>query len=353
MTFNSPVAALPSPGAGGHGPLSRRAKAAIVVQFLLNEGADVPLAALPEDLQAHLTQQLGTMRYVDRTTLEEVVREFADELESVGMALPGDMAGALDALEGKISPRTAMRLRKEAGVRQSGDPWERINTLDVDRLLQLVQSESTEIAAVLLSKIQVDKAAAVLGRLPGDRAQRITYAVSMTSGVTPDAVDRIGLSLASQLDAERDRAFSVKPDQRVGAILNYSLASVRDDVLDGLQETDHDFAEAVRRAIFTFANIPHRLKPLDVPKITRDVDADVLATAIAAAEGDEDRASVAFILDNMSKRLAATLREEATDLGKVRRKQGEAAMNEIVSAIRNLVDMGEIELVRPEEDEDE
>ena len=31
--------------------LTRRAKAAIVVQFILKEGANVPLTALPEDLQ--------------------------------------------------------------------------------------------------------------------------------------------------------------------------------------------------------------------------------------------------------------------------------------------------------------
>ena len=57
---------LPSPSdlapASGRRPLSRRAKAAIIVQFLLNEGADVPLSALPEDLQAELTLQLGRMR---------------------------------------------------------------------------------------------------------------------------------------------------------------------------------------------------------------------------------------------------------------------------------------------------
>lgn len=37
----------PSGRPGGRPPLSRRAKAAIIVQFLLNEEADVPLSALP------------------------------------------------------------------------------------------------------------------------------------------------------------------------------------------------------------------------------------------------------------------------------------------------------------------
>ncbi|MCR8546326.1 flagellar motor switch protein FliG [Salipiger sp. P9] len=333
-------------------PLTRRAKAAIIVQFLLNEGADVPLAALPEALQAELTQQLGRMRYVDRETLNAVVQEFSDELDSVGLSFPGDMAGALSALDGKISHRTAARLRKEAGVRQTGDPWERINALEEERIERLILGESTEVAAVAMSKIDTAKAAKVLARLPGDRARRISYAISMTAGVSPDAVDRIGLSLAAQLDAEPPKAFAKKPDERVGAILNFAASAKRDEVLEGLEETDKAFAEAVRKAIFTFANIPDRLKKLDVPKITRDVPVDVLTAAIAAANGEADLAAAEYLLENMSKRMSGSLREDAAGLT-VNAKKGEAAMNQVVAAIRDLVSAGEIELKDPDNDDED
>ncbi|WP_335946335.1 flagellar motor switch protein FliG [Salipiger bermudensis] len=350
MSHASSLAALPGPSSG-RGPLTRRAKAAIVVQFLLNEGADIPLSALPDDLQAELTAQLGRMRYIDRETLNSVIEEFTNELEQIGMSFPGDMAGALSALDGRISHRTAARLRKEAGVRQTGDPWERINGLEEERLETLVLGESTEVAAVMMSKIETAKAAKVLARLPGDRARRISYAISMTAGVSPEAVDRIGLSIAAQLDAEPPRAFEKKPNERVGAILNYAASAKRDEVLEGLEETDRDFAEAVRKAIFTFANIPERLKPEDVPKITRDVPGDVLTMAIAASSSEDDLKAVEFILENVSKRMSGSLREDAAGMS-VNAKKGEAAMNEVVSAIRDLVNTGEIELRDPDGDDD-
>ncbi|SDG24187.1 flagellar motor switch protein FliG [Alloyangia pacifica] len=335
----------------GRPPLSRRAKAAIIVQFLLNEGADVPLSSLPEDLQAELTLQLGRMRYIDRATLNAVVEEFSQELDGVGLSFPGDMAGALSALEGKISARTAARLRKEAGVRQSGDPWERIGALPEERIAAIASAEAIEVAAVMLSKINSAKAASVLAQLPGDRARRITYAVSMTSGISPEAVDRIGLSLAAQLDAEPPRAFAKRADERVGAILNYAATAKRDEVLEGLEETDRDFAEAVRRAIFTFADIPARLRKQDVPKITRDVPPEQLTVAIAAASSEVDLPAAEYLLENMSKRMAASLREDAAGMS-VKGKKGEAAMNAVVSAIRELVSVGEIEL-KSDEDDDE
>jgi flagellar motor switch protein FliG len=50
-------------------------------------------------------------------------------------------------------------------------------------------------------------------------------------------------------------AFDEGPVERVGAILNSSTSLTRDDMLERLQENDKKFATAVRKAIFTFANI--------------------------------------------------------------------------------------------------
>ncbi|MFP4274560.1 MAG: flagellar motor switch protein FliG [Paracoccaceae bacterium] len=352
------IASLPGPASGGHtltaaARLTRKQKAAIIVRLLLAEGADIPLSDLPEDLQADLTQQMGAMRYVDRATLAEVVQEFAQELDSIGLAFPGGIAGALSILDGRISPQTAARLRREAGVRQAGDPWARLRALPVDELLPFALDESVEVAAVLLAKLDVAQAAELLGKLPGDRARRITYAVSLTGAVTPEAVDRIGLALAAQLDTRAPRAFAEEPVKRLGAILDSSAASTREDLLEGLEQTDIDFAARVRKAIFTFADIPARLAPLDVPRVLRELDQDMLVRALAAAMqmGQQDAAE--YLLSNVSRRMADTLRESMSETGPIRTREGEAALTEVVRAIRSLADRGEITLQTPEDDPDE
>lgn len=354
MTQLTPIArpAADRAVAASSARLSRRAKAAIIVQFMLKEGANVPLTALPEDLQIQLTQLLGEMRYIDRDTMHAVIAEFTEELESIGLSFPGDMAGALSALDGKISAQTAARLRKEAGVQQMGDPWKRLADLPAARLKTFVTSESTQVSAVMVAKLDVGKAAELLSALPGDIARRITYAMSMTDAVTPDAVERIGLSLAAQLDSEPPKAFRAQPSERVGAILNFSRAATRDSLLTALDEDDKGFAEQVRKSIFTFAHIPDRLNAIDVPKITRDVDQDTLARVIAGAIAEVDRRSVDFILSNMSKRLSDALREMSEELGDVRPRDAESAMSSVVQAIRAMADSGEITLTTPPESED-
>lgn len=318
------------------------------MQLLLSEGASLPLSSLPDNVQTDLTLQIGQMRSIDRATLLCVVTEFMTELEGIGLSFPKGVEGALAALGGAISPASAGRARAAAGG-GTGDPWVRISAMSVDQLLPVMQEESVEVGAVLLSKLAVGRAAELLGRLPGDRARRVTYAVSQTGAIGPDTVHRIGQSLASQLDAAPPRAFDTGPVERIGAILNVSPSAMRDDMLIGLDEADKGFATEVRRAIFTFTHIPARIDARDIPKVTRGVDPITLVTALAAASGDLEPVAD-FILSNMSQRMAAQLREEIAARGKIKEKDGEAAMTAIISVIRNMADTRQIVLITEEEE---
>ncbi len=329
--------------------LGRRAKAAVIVRLLLTAGADIPIEDLPEELQAALTAQMGRMGLIDRETLTQVVTEFADELDAVGLSFPRGMAGALTMLDGKISAPTAARLRRENGVRAAGDPWDRLRRADLPDLVSIAETESTEVAAVMLAKLDTAKAAALLGRLPGSLARRITYAVSLTGSVTPDAVDRIGLSLATRLDTRAPRAFAATPSDRVGEILNRSPSATRDDLLEGLDQQDADFATAVRRALFTFAHIPERVSVRDVARILRDVDQGVTVTALAFAQRHADYAGTAeFLLSGISARLSDALREEIAERAPPSDTEGEEALIAVIDATRRLEARGDIVLGYPE-----
>lgn len=339
---------------GAPRPLTHREKAAVIVRLLVSEGAPVPVSALPEHLQTALTEQIGAMRSIDRETLSAVVEEFLAELEQLGLAFPGGIAGALDMLDGHISGTAAANLRRLKGVVDRSDPWGRIAELPVERLLPVVETESPEVSAVLLAKLDVAKAADLLGRLPGAQARRVAYAISLTENIDPDTVRRIGQSLAAGLDAMPARAFDGNSVERVGAILNISPAATREDVLSGLDQADAEFAGRVRKAIFTFLHIPKRVEGRDVPKLLRVVPQGTLVTAFVGASGDEEaEAVVEFMLSNISQRMATGIREEMAGFGKVKAKEAEEAQAALVQAVRDLEASGEITLVQEEEEEEE
>lgn len=318
-------AGLPKAGAMPHSRpiLSARQKAAVIVRYLISEGAQIPLSQLPEGVQQVLAEQMGAMRLVDRQVLDQVLEEFLAQLDSVGLAFPGGLEGALSLMDGQISPSAASRVRRKAGMNARHDPWARLIAMPVTQLLPVIEDEAVEVAAVVLSKLAVAKAADLLGRLPGEKARRIAFAVSLTGNIDPETVRRIGIAVLNQIDSRPARAFATGPVERVGAILNVSAAGTREEVLQGLQAEDANFAEEVRKAIFTWAHIPARIAPRDVPKIIRSVDQLTIVTAMAYGLGrPEQEEASEFLLSHISQRMAQGLREEVVSRGRSRNVRG-------------------------------
>lgn len=344
---------LPEDTAVSRPPNARR-KAAMILQLVLSEGRRLPLDRLPEEVQVALTREITALNLVDRDTLDSVAQEFLSQLDAVAMSAPDGMDEVLNRLDGQLSPGAAARLKEEAERLSGADPWPRVLALTPEQLKPIMESESIEVCAVLLSKLPVARAAEVVGLVSGERARCVSHAVSRTRNIGPTAVRRIGESLAVAYGRPPQPAFSSGPGARVGAILNSSRPATREEVLKGLDEDDPEFAEEVRRAIFTFDDMPERMRPQDVPKIPRIVDQADLVTALAGglSQGGASLQAAEFLLQNLSQRMAGALREEIADRGRVKRADAEAASMRLITAIREAADAGEI-VLRSEGDEEE
>lgn len=332
-------------------PLTSGQKAAVIVRLLLSEEVPLALDRLTPSQQERLARYMATLSHVNRATLARVVQDFTTALDSLALTFPGGLPDALTLLEPHLSAPGREGLMAEAKANVPANPWTRLAELDDEELGALIASESAEVCAILLSKLSVARAAAVLGKMPEDRAEVIAHAVSLTSTVSPDVVERIGMTLLGQMTDKPKAAFNVSAVDRVGAILNAASGSIREAILDGLDKRNADFAQEVRRAIFTFEHIPKRIKPTDVPKILRIVDPEKMIVALSSGLVEAPIATE-FLFENMSKRMAEQMREEAEARGTPRLHEGEATMAEVVTAIRELTDAGEILLIPQEEEEE-
>lgn len=336
----------------GKAELTARQKAAIIVRLILAEGEDMDLARLPSGLQTDLAQEMALMGLIDRDTRNAVIAEFCDTLESVGLSFPGDIDGTLELLDGHLSPDTTDRLRRMAALNGAGDPWDRIAALSTPLLAELARTEAVEIAAVMFSKLPVPRAAEVFGLLDPALARQIAYAMSLTGMIEAGALRRIGQALIQAADAIPRSALDGKAVDKVGAILNFSTSATRETVLAGLESDDAGFADEVRKTIFTWANIPARIDPRDIARITREVENSVLVKAMAGAKGP-NQPTVDFLLSGLSSRLADSMREEMEGLGKVSTRDAEEAMDQVVAAIRRMEAAGDLFMIAAEPDEDE
>lgn len=330
--------------------LTPRQKAAVVVRMMLADGAELDLSGLPPELQALLTQEMASMQMVDRSTCDAVLTEFCDSLESVGVTFPGGIDGALDLLGPRLSPDTTNRLRRIAAMNGTADPWDRVAALPPAQLAQVAASEAVEVAAVMFSRLPVARASEVFALLEPALARQIAFAMSLTGAIEAPALRRIGLALMRAVDSLPQPAMEAQPVEKVGALLNLAPAATRDSVLAGLDEDDAAFAGQVRRAIFTWTNIPARIDRRDIPRIVRDVDGATMTKALAGSTG-ADTATVEFILAGLSSRLADSMREDMAALGTVSAKDAEEAMAEVIAVIRRMEATGDLFLLAPSEDD--
>lgn len=330
--------------------LSPRQKAAIIVRLLLDDEAEVNLEGFDSDRQTLLAEEMASMELIDRQTRDDVISEFCDSLEAVGVTFPGDLNGTLEILADKLSKDATDRLRRLVMMSGRGDPWSRVTGLPQEDIQALANSEAAELVAVMLSKLTVAQASKTFSALERDRAQMVAQAMALTRDIGPQALQRIGLVLAQAADALPHPGMEKPASDRMGDILNFASADLRDDVLELLDREDAEFAEDVRRAIFIFAHIPERVEPRDIPRIVRAVDQQVLVRALAQ-KSENEAAAAEFILKNLSQRMADGLREEAESLATLRPKDAEDAGNEVVAVIRRMQMDEELTLIQPEDDE--
>lgn len=330
--------------------LTTRQKAAVIIRLLLDsEDEGLSLSQLDSDSQTLLAEEMAGMELVDRQTRDDVITEFCDRLEAVGVTFPGDLDGTLAMLGGKLSEASADRLRRQAAISGRGDPWVRLAGQPKENLITLASRESVEVVALMLSKLPVTMASDVFSSLSRERARTVAQAISMTGAVSPEALNRVGLVLLRAADALPRPAIETPAADRMGAILNFATSDLREDVLETLEREDAGFAGGVRKAIFTFAHIPARIAPRDIPRLVREVEQPVLLRALCATT-EAEAATAEFILSNLSQRMADGLREERDEMAKPRPRDIDEAMTAVISAIRSLQDAGELALIEPDED---
>ncbi len=326
--------------------LSGAEKAAIIVRALLAQGADIALSDLPHHMQTELAQTLGRMRLVDRATMNAVVEDFLDTLEQIGLSFPENLEAALSMLGDKLDATATKRLRAMSRGGDLDDAWMVLELADDALIASMLVQESQVVGAVLLSKLSTDKAARLLMQLDADLARDLALGIARTEDIAPAAVARIGKTLSEQITTRPQRAFTDPPTTRVGKILNSSDPDMRDGLLAQLEITDARFAREVRKAIFTFEDIATRLDPRDVPLVIRDVAPADLTTLIAA-NTEPAEPSLRLLLDNMSKRAATGLQDDAGTLPSPTDTETAAACGRIAAVVRALVDAGKVTLLPP------
>jgi len=343
--------ALQTPQQAAVSSLTQRQKAAIIVKLLVGGGTALDDLDLDADAIWKITNAMAGLGVVGKDVVDGVTAEFILEMERMGLVFERDIDGSLKAMEDKITPETLSQIKDRQSGSAEESAWRYISKTDAEVLAARIAAENPRVGAVILSKLSPAKSAEIVGQIDQSAAKAILAAITKTTLIKPAIVNRIGIALSDSLqDKGGEGAFGESPAERIGAILNVSQSDFRDDILDTFDEDDPESAGQIRRLMFTFEDIPSRITGRDISKILRGVDDETLVMALSGAASTAPSVKE-FIMGNISSRLAEQIEESIEERGAVKEKDADAAMTQVVIAVKELEKAGEITLIETEEED--
>ena len=322
-------------------------KAAILLIALGPERSADIFKHLKEDEIEELTLEIANTRSVSPQVKEDVLNEFYQICLAQQYIAEGGIGYAKELLDKALGEDRAKEVITKLTASLQVRPFEFVRKTDPSQLLNFIQDEHPQTIAMILSYLTSAQAALVIGALPPEKQADVAKRIAMMDRTSPDVIKEVERVLEKKLSSLVNQDYTIVGGvDAIVNILNTVDRTTEKHIMESLEIEEPELADEIRKKMFVFEDIL-LLDDRAIQRVLRDVDNADLGVALKAA--NEEVQNVIF--KNLSKRLAAMIKEDMEFMGPVRLKDVEDAQQKIVNIIRKLEDAGEIVISRGGGDE--
>ena len=329
--------------------LDTSSKAALVVVSLGADRASQIYKYLNEEDIEDLTYEVAKLGKTNNNQVEATLDEFYKLCLTHKMMTDGGLDYARNVLEKAFGESTARNLLEKVSKTLQSRPFNFFMKGDPQALMSILQNERPQVIALIMAYMDPEQAAQILEQLTDEKRIAVIEGMAHMDRVSPEAI--------AIVEEEMKRKFATiitsEDNMNLGGIdfvadmMNNIDRSTERKVFDQLGKTNPDLAQDIRDKMFVFENILD-MDDRSVQRFVRDLDTKDVVFALKNAS--EDMKAVFF--NNMSKRMADTVREDLEVTSNVRLKDVEEAQQRIVNVIRKLEEQGEVIIKKGGEDDD-
>ena len=322
-------------------------KAAVLLIALGPEKSSQIFKHLKEDEIEELTLEIANTRSVTPQLKEDIISEFYEICLAQQYIAEGGIGYAKELLEKALGEQKALDVISKLTTSLQVKPFEFVRKADASQILNFIQDEHPQTIALILSYLSAQQAALVMSALPPDRQADVAKRVATMERTSPDVIKEVERVLETKLSSLVNQDYTVIGGvDAVVEILNTVDRGTEKHIMETLEIEDPELADEIRKKMFVFEDIL-LLDDRAIQRVLRDVDNNDLAVALKGSTEQVQNA----IFNNLSKRLAAMIKEDMEFMGPVRMKDVEEAQQKIVNIIRKLEDSAEIIISRGGGDE--
>ena len=294
-----------------------------------------------------LTLEIANTRSVSAQVKEDVLNEFYQVCLAQQYIAEGGIGYAKELLDRALGNEKAQEVITKLTASLQVRPFEFVRKTDPSQLLNFIQDEHPQTIAMILAYLTSAQAAMVIGSLPPEKQADVAKRIALMDRTSPDVIKEVESVLERKLSSLVNQDYTIVGGvDAIVNILNTVDRSTEKHIMENLEIEEPELADEIRKKMFVFEDIL-LLDDRAIQRVLRDVENSDLAVALKSA--NEEVQNVIF--KNLSKRLAAMIREDMEFMGPVRMKDVEEAQQKIVSVIRKLEDAGEIVISRGGGDE--
>ena len=322
-------------------------KAAILLIALGPEKSSQVFKHLKEEEIEELTLEIANTKSITTQVKDEVIKEFYEICLAQQYIAEGGIGYAKELLEGALGPEKAMEVIGRLTASLQVKPFEFVRKAEASQLLNFIQDEHPQTIALILSYLQPGQAAQIVGALAPERQADVARRIATMDRTSPDVIKEVERILETKLASLVNQEYNIIGGvDAVVEILNTVDRGTEKHIMETLEIEDPELADEIRKKMFVFEDIL-LLDDRAIQRVLRDVENSDLAISLKGANEQVQNA----IFNNLSKRLAAMIKEDMDFMGPVRMKDVEEAQQKIVNIIRKLEDAGEIVISRGGGDE--
>ncbi len=331
----------------GPGKISGPERAAIFMMSLGEQGA----AEVLKHMGPREVQKIGTamakLSEVPKSSLNAVLGEFAGIISEQSALTVDTDAFIRNVLVAALGEDKASGLLDRILIGSNSKGLESLKWMAPAAVADVVKDEHPQIIAIVLSYLESDHAAEVLGHLPENVRPDVLMRIATLDGVAPAALTELNSVLEKQFSGTASTQTSgVGGIQVAASILNFVEKESEEAITEAINDHNATLAQEIQDQMFVFENLVE-VDDRGMQAILRDVQSDVLIVALKGA-GENIKQK---IFGNMSSRAAEMMREDLEAKGPVRLKDVEEAQKEILTVARRMAEAGEIVLGGKGDDE--
>lgn len=335
----------------GKREMSGAQRAAAFLMSLDKEAAANVLKNIDERVIVELVEAMGRLEpeMTDGESIKSLEKELIKSLRKPRTARvrsDGELRAMLEQTLGKqqageLYDKIQQRLLHER-------PFLVIENQPAEFISTALEQESDGVVALVLAHLDPSLSAEILGLMDADKALAV---VRRMANLIPPNFDTL-VAIAQDIDMRvRDIASgptAPNPQARlrtIAELLNFSQPPVEKSVLEGIAKDDAQMASEIREFMFTWDNLAD-LDKRAMQKVLASVDTKTLAVSLKGSNARVEQ----NIMNNLSSRVREMIRDERETAGPMSMSDVAVARNEVMKAVRTLMESGEFRPTRAGEE---